>query len=177
MHDFLEKTGCAVILPPDSEDSEMLTIVGPADRLEDAMNEVMELASSMQMSSVDIAKQHPKAPQGAQAHARNVTRYLQQRQAIEELERLHDARIIVPTSIDSPSAWEIYSREAKNAMRARTDIMNLISGHPPTRLSPVDVDPFYHQHLQQQAAQQIRNDYGVHLVIPDDTEDSPQLLL
>lgn len=174
LQDFLAETGCAVILPPDAEDSEMLTIVGPPDRIEEGMNKLMDLASSMSMSSVDIARLHQSA---GQAHARNITRYLQQRQAIEQLERMYDARIMAPTSPDSSTAWQVYSRDNKNAMRARSDIMNLVSGHPPSRLAPINIDPFYHQHLRQQAAQQIRDQYGVHLVVPDELEEVPEVLL
>ncbi|KAK3059633.1 hypothetical protein LTS18_010394 [Coniosporium uncinatum] len=62
-------------------------------------------------------------------------------------------------------------------MQARNDLMNLITGHPPTRVSNVNIDPFYHQHLQQRAAQQLRDEYGVHVVFPEETEDSPELVL
>ena len=104
----------------------------------------------MSMASADIARQHANAPRGAQAHARDITRYLQQRQAIQQLEQMHNARIVP----DSTGAWQIYARDGKNAMKARSDIMNLIAGHPPTRFHPVDVDPFYHQHLREQAARE-----------------------
>ncbi|PNS15046.1 Vigilin 1 [Sphaceloma murrayae] len=177
LHDFLQETGCAIIFPPDDEDSEMLTVVGPADKIEEAMNKVMDLASSMSMSSVDIARQHPNAPIGAQAHARNVTRYLQQRRALEDLERAHSARIVAQSGLNAPTSWEVYSKDGKNAMRARSEIMNLISAHPPSRFSPVAVDPFFHDHLRQQAAKQVRNEYGVHLVVPEDFSDEPEVLL
>ena len=177
LHDFLAETGCAIILPPDSEDSETLTIVGPPDRIDEGMNKIMDLASSMTMANVDIARQHPNAPMGAQAHARNVTRYLQQRQAMAELEKLYNARIVAQTAADAPTAWEIYSREGKDAMRARSDIMNLIGAHPPARFSPMSLDPFFHDHLREQAAQQVREQYGVHLVVPDEMEDQPEILL
>lgn len=173
LQDFLRETGCSIILPPDNVDSEMLTIVGPADRIEDGMNKIMDLASSMSMASADIARQHADAPRGAQAHARDVTRYLQQRQAIEQLERQHSARIVP----DSSGAWQIYARDGKNAMKARSDIMNLITCHPPTRFQPVDVDPFYHEHIRHQAAQQIRQQHGVHVVVPDDLDESAVLLV
>nr|POF20132.1 vigilin 1 [Quercus suber] len=173
LQDFLQQTGCSIILPPDDEDSEMLTIVGPADRIDDGMNAIMDLASSMSMASADIAKQHASAPRGAQAHARDITRYLQQRRAIEQLERQHSARIVP----DSSGAWQIYARDGKNAMKARSDIMNLIAGHPPTRFHPVDVDPFYHEHIRQQAARQIREQHGVHIVVPDELDESPILLV
>lgn len=177
LHDFLQETGCAIIFPPDDEDSEMLTIVGPADKIEEGMNRIMDLASSMSMASIDIARQHPNAPIGAQAHARNVTRYLQQRRALETLERTHDARIVAQTGLNAPTSWEVYSRDGKNAMRARSDIMNLISAHPPSRFAPVTVDPFYHQHLRQQAATHVRDQYGVHLIVPDESENEPEILL
>ncbi|KAL9603838.1 MAG: hypothetical protein Q9219_000947 [cf. Caloplaca sp. 3 TL-2023] len=177
LHDLLEETGCSVILPPHTDDTEMLTITGPHDRLDAAVEKVMNLASSMHMASIDIAKQHAGAPAGAQAHARALTHYLQQRQAIEQLEQRFDARIVLPPTEDSPMNWEVYSRDGKNTIKARSDIMNLINAHPPTRLRLVSVDPFYHQHLQRQAAQRIREDFGVHLLLPEVNRQSPQVVL
>lgn len=173
LDDFLAETGCAVILPPDGYDSDDLYIVGPPDRIEDGLNKVYDLAASMQSASADIARQHAAAAADAQAHARAVTRYLQQRQAIEQLERQHNARIVP----DSTGRWQIYARDGKNAMKARSDIMNLVSGHPPTRFSPVQVDPFYHEHLRQKAAQPIREQHGVRMIIPDESDDAPMLLV
>jgi len=173
LQDLMAETGCSVILPPDSEDSEMLTVVGPPERIEEGINKIMDLASSMAMANADIARQHANAPRGAQAHARDITRYLQQRQAIEQLERMHDARIVP----DSSGGLQIYAKDGKNAMKARTDIMNLISGHPPSRFQPVSVDPFYHQHLRQHAASHVRQQHGVRVVVPDELDDSPVLLV
>lgn len=172
MHDFLEKTGCTVVFPPQSEDDEMLLVIGPQDRLQAGVDEIMDLASSMSMTSVDLSRSHANAPMGPQAHARNLTRYLQQRQAIAELERMYDARIV-----PQDTAWQVYSRDGKNGMRARSDIANLIAGHPPARLSPMNLDPYYHQHLRQQGAQQVRNQFGVHVVVPDELDGSDDILL
>lgn len=177
LHDFLEETGCTVILPPPGDDSETLTIVGPVDRIENGINKVMELADSVRLTSVDVARQHANVPNGGQAHARNINRYIRQRQMIDELERMHDASIALPTSTDGPTNWEICSQDFKNATRARADIMDIISGHPPARLSSMNVDPFYHQHLQQRLAQQVRDSYGVHVVLPEESDESPEILL
>ncbi|OCL14544.1 hypothetical protein AOQ84DRAFT_23912 [Glonium stellatum] len=173
LHDFLEETGCSVIVPPNNDGSEAIYIVGPADKIQNGIDKVMDLASSMQMATVDIARQHG----GAQAHARNLTRYLRYRQAIEELESRHEASIVLPSLADDPTAWQIYARNGKNTMKARADIMNLISGHPPSRLVNMNVDPFYHQFIQHQNAQHIRDDMGVQLVFPDENEDSREILL
>ena len=172
LHDFLAETGCSVIFPPDSEDDETILVVGPQDKLEEGVNKIMDLASSMSSHTVDFARSHANAPQGAQAHAHNVTRYLQQRQAIKQLESLYDARIV-----PSGTAWQVYSRDGKNGIRARSDISNLVAGHPPSRFAPVNIDPFYHQHIRQSATQQVRDQYNVHLVVPEDSDDADDILL
>ena len=177
LDDFMAETGCSVILPHRDDDSEMITVIGPTDRLDIGLNKVMDLASSMSMASVDVSRQHANAPLGPHTHARNLTRYLKQRNALAELERAHNASIMLPTSADGPTAWEIYSRDGKNAMRARTDVMNLISGHPPARLQSMNVDPFFHTHLRMHAAPQLRDTCGVHLVFPEAPHPPSDLLL
>lgn len=177
LNDILAETGCAVILPPASEDTELLTVIGPQDKLELATNKVIDLASSMQLSVVDIARQHANAPLGPQAHARALTRYLQQRQAIEQLERQFDARIVLPTIESGPTSWEVYHKDGRNGIRARQDITNLISAHPPTRLRHVEVDPFFHQHIHRQGSQRVHDDFGVHLLPPEESNQEPHLVL
>ena len=177
LHDFLQETGCAIILPPDSDDTEMLTVTGPPDRIEFGMDKVMNLATSMQMSSLDIARQHSNAPMGAQAHAKALTRYLQQRQAIAQLENLYNSHIVIPSADDGNTTWEVYSRDGKNTIRARSDIINVINAHPPARLQRMDIDPFFHQHLRDHYSQSVRNDYGVHLLVPDETDQESPLVM
>ncbi|KAI9826550.1 MAG: hypothetical protein M1832_006146 [Thelocarpon impressellum] len=176
-HDFLAETGCVVLMPPDGDDTETLTILGPADMIENGVNKVMDLATSMEMTNVDISRQHPNAPHGPSRHARSLTRYLQQRREIERLERLYDAHIAIPSSGDGPSAWEIYSRDGKNNIRARTEIINIVKGHPPARVAHLDVDPFYHAFVREQSAQKLREEHGVHAVFPDERDESPQVIL
>ena len=177
LNDILAETGCAVILPPASEDTELLTVVGPQEKLEIGTNKVIDLASSMQMSLVDIARQHANAPLGPQAHARALTRYLQQREAIAQLERQFDARIVVPTGENCPTSWEVYHKDGRNGIRARQDITNIISAHPPARLRHVEVDPFFHEHIHRQAAERVRDDFCVHLLPPEEVNEEPHVVL
>jgi hypothetical protein len=170
LHEFLADTGCAVILPPTSEDSEFLTITGPPEHIEAGINRAMDLATSMQMASIDLSRQL------SSAHARALTTYLQQRRIIRELERAYDARIVLPQAIDRPVTWEVYSRDGKNTIRARSDIMNLLQAHPPARLRSVPVDPFFHPFLSSRSTTQLRDQYGVHLIVPDDV-NSPEVVL
>lgn len=177
LHDLLEETGCAVILPPNSDDTEMLSVTGPRDRIDLGIEKVMSLAASMQMASVDIARQHPKAPKGPQVHARAVSRYLHQRRAIAQLEMQHNARIVLPNTVESPMSWEVYARDGKNTIRARSDIMDLINAYPPARVRHVTTDPFFHDHLKARVAHDVRDRYGVHLLLPDPREQSREIIL
>ncbi|KAK2761709.1 hypothetical protein FQN54_001537 [Arachnomyces sp. PD_36] len=171
LHDFLAETGCAIVLPPESDDTEFLTITGPPSQIEMGMNRAMDLASSMAVASIDLSRQHPSAPNGPHAHARALTSYLQQRQIIKELERRHDSRIVVPSPSDGPITWEVYSRDGKNTIRARSDIMGLIQAYPPQRLRSVPVDPFYHSFLRTRSGPQLKTNHGVHLIVPDDIDN------
>ncbi|KAI1675974.1 rna binding effector protein [Pyrenophora tritici-repentis] len=157
LHDFLEETGCSIVMPPSSDDSET------------------DLAASMTMATADAAREH-RGP-NAQAHAHNITRYLRQRKALADLERKHEASIVVPTDRDAPTGWEIYARDGKNSMKARGDIMSVFASHPPSRFATMNVDPFYHQFLRQRNAPKVRQDHGVHIVFPDESEQSPELVL
>jgi len=175
LHDFMEETGCSIVMPPPGDESEVLYVVGPPDRIQEGLDKVMDLASSMALTNVDVARHHANAPSGGPAHARNLTRYLQQRQAIADLEKRHNARIVLPNQSAGP--WEVYSREGKDGMRARQEIMDLIKAHPPSRIHPMDVHPFFHQQLQEREAEKIRREHGVHLVFPDGPDGDPVLLV
>ncbi|OJJ45505.1 hypothetical protein ASPZODRAFT_153153 [Penicilliopsis zonata CBS 506.65] len=177
LHEFLADTGCAIILPPQSDDSEFLTITGPPSCIEAGINRAMDLATSMQMASIDLSRQHPSAPAGPHAHARALTRYLQERQIIKELEAMYDARIALPPSLDGPVTWEVYSRDGKNTIRARSDIMNVVQAHPPTRIRNVSVDPYFHPYLQSRSASKLQDDFGVHLLVPDESDSSDVFLV
>lgn len=170
LHDFIADTGCAIVLPPPSDGSEFLTITGPMDRIDAGINRAMDLATSMQMSSIDLSRQHPNAPAGPHVHARALTRYFQQRQLIKELEALYDAHISLPPTSDGPVTWEVYSRDGKNTIRARSDIMNLVQAHPPARVRHLSVDPYYHPFLRSRGVVKLQGDFGVHLLVPEELD-------
>lgn len=178
LHDFLAETGCAVVLPPASDDSEFLTITGPPERIELGINRAMDLATSMQMASIDLSRQHPNAQGGPHAHARALTAYLRKRQAIRELEKAYDAHVVLPIpSSDGPVTWEVYSRDGKNTIRARSDILNLVQAHPPSKIMTLPVDPYYHGYIQSRISSQLRNQFGVNLIVPEEPESTNVVLV
>ena len=177
LHEFLAETGCTVIMPPPSDESEFVHITGPFDKIDAGLEKVIFLASVMQMSSIDIARQHPNAPTDPQAHAKALTFYLQQRRAIERLEEQYDLRIVLPTTQAGPTFWEVYSKDAKNIIRARSEILNTINAYPPARVRHVEVDSFYHQHLQQTGAKALRDEFGVYLLLPNKVDSKADIAL
>ena len=89
---------------------------------------------------------------------------------------MYDARIALPPSVDGPVTWEVYSRDGKNTIRARSDIMNLVQAHPPARIRHLTVDPYFHPYLSSRSVVKLQDDYGVRLLVPEDV-DSPEVAL
>ncbi|KAK5661973.1 hypothetical protein OQA88_10084 [Cercophora sp. LCS_1] len=177
MDDFFTDTGCAIVLPTDEED-DMVTIIGPRENVQAGLEKAMDLAMNMQCSNIDISRFHRQAPGGAAAHARNVTRYLRQRKEIERLEKLYNVHFNTPFTEQGALPWELYSRDGKNAIRAQSEIKGLVDSHPPARMATLPVDPFFHTYLRKEVQPRVRQDYRVHLVIPEGPEaDSPVLLV
>ncbi|KOS23089.1 Vigilin 1 [Escovopsis weberi] len=174
--DFFAETGCVILLPTD-EDDDMITVVGPSSRVSGGLDKAMDLALGMQMSNLDISKSHRNAPGGAAVHAANITRYLRDRREIERLENLYQAHINTPLSQDGAFFWELYSRDGKNAIRAQSEILSILNGHPPSRMSTVPVDPFFHQHLRNNVTPTVKRDFGVHVVVPESSSDATAPIL
>lgn len=168
LHDFLEETGCAVVLPgPNSKDSETVTIIGPPNQLQLGIDKAINLAADVQSENLSLGRYHASAPQGADAHARNLTRYLQKRELIREIEKASNSHI-VPSSVDGPVIWNIFSRDGRNMHQARGDIIKIVEAHPPSRISQVNVDPFFHPHIEEQFSRPMQEELHVHVVLPED---------
>lgn len=175
--DFFSETGCSIMLPSE-EDDDLVTVIGPRDRVQAGLERAMDLAMGMQMSNIDISRFHRNAPGGASVHAGNLTRYLHHRKEIERLEQMYNTHINTPFSENGALPWELYSREGKNAIRAQSEITGIISSHPPSRIQTLPIDPFFHQHLRNNLSSKVRKDYGVEVVVPQGTEmDAPVLLV
>lgn len=173
LQQFVDETGCSLILPPPGDDSETIYVVGPPEQLEQAKDRAIDLSSNMMSSQVDVAKQY-QGPQDQQAqYLRNVSRYLQQRQALEELTRQHNAQVSYPSDPSHPLT--LWTRDPRTGVKARQDAMNLISGHPHQRFRNVNLHPFYQRQLEEQHARHLREQHGVHILASRD--DTPEVLL
>lgn len=176
MEDFFEETGCAIIMPSDDDD-DIVTIVGHPDQVQAGVEKAMDLAMNMQCSNIDISRFHRQAPGGAAVHARNVTRYLRERKEIGRLEKTYGVHFNTPHSEEGALPWELFSRDGKSAIRAQSEIKGLVESHPPARMATVPVDAFYHPYFRNELLPQVRQNYGVQLVVPTASEASAPVLL
>lgn len=175
--EFFDQTGCAIILPTD-EDDDAIVIVGPENRIDEAIEKADQLAQSMNMNNVDHLKwTNKQAPGKAAAHSKNVTRYLRQRNEIDRLENQYRAYINTPFSQDGALPWELYLPQGQSFTKASSDIRSIFESHPPSRIRSVDMDPFFHPYMQNEVSRQVRENHGVQLVIPGVTEAGAPVLL
>ena len=176
-HDFLQETGCVVVLPPSHMDTEDITIIGPPEKIAGGLDRATALASELLSANVDPRKNITNAPNGANVHARALAQYFAARGLEEEFQRKHDAHIAFPISTETPENWDLFARDKLALPKARADLIELIRAHPPSRLTMVEMDPFFHPHLQEQCAHALRNDFGVHMIIPQDEESQSVMLV
>ncbi|QSZ36100.1 hypothetical protein DSL72_007225 [Monilinia vaccinii-corymbosi] len=165
--EFFTKTGCAIFVPSEADEDEAITIVGPADKIKDAVREARKQAMATQTVNIDIHKQLKKSSGNTAQHAQNLARYFRQRDEIERLEKLFNARIFTPTQADVTSPWEVYSRDQDSLFDVQEQLVSLIDAHPLSRMANIPVDPFYHSHLRKEISPRVKQDYGVHVVLPE----------
>ncbi|KAF5870423.1 putative rna binding effector protein scp160 protein [Botrytis fragariae] len=163
--DFFARTGCALFVPDKDEQDNTITVVGPIDKIQEAVREARKLSTKSQSANIDISQHFTGAPDSKE-HAFNLARYLRQRSELERLERLHNARIYTPNA-GSGSIWEIFSEETDALFEVQGQLMNIMDAHPHSRMANIPVNSFYHKHLEQDISPRVKRDYGVHVVLPD----------
>lgn len=168
---FMEETGCAVILPPSHHDTEDIHIIGPKSKLTAGRNLAEELMSRKHNRAVDLQKHFGDAPQGPERHSRALAQYLQQKAIEREFLKSHNAEIIFPTAPNASVSWNLISNDPQKAMSARNELSKITQAYPTPRLQLVEVDPFFHPHLEQMHADTLKSKLGVHLIVPEDGSD------
>lgn len=175
---FFADTNCVIILPSDpSQDT--VTIIGAEQDVVTGVDKIQDLSMSVISVPVDVSKHHKHANNGGPSYMRDIGRYLRHRNELERLEQLHQVSISTPVTSGLGLPWEVFGRgDAKKTLHAQKEINAIAKGHPPSRLSTFEVDPFFHAYLRSDVKPQVQNDYGVRVVIPEATEaDLPILLV
>jgi predicted PilT family ATPase len=168
---FLQETGCAVILPPSHQETEDYHIIGPRDRLEAGRNRAEELMSKKYNRAVDLHKHFTDAPQGPERHSKALAQYLQQKAIEREFMNTHGAEIIFPQGNAASSSWNVITNDQQKAVSAGNELRKIAQAYPSSRIGLVEVDPFFHPHLERMHSSSLRENHGVHMIVPDDGSD------
>lgn len=168
---FLEETGCAVILPPAHQETEDIHIIGPKEKLDAGRNLAEELMSRKHNRAVDMHRHFNDAPQGPERHSRALAQYLQQKAIEREFMNSHGAEIVFPPSSSASPSWTVISNDPQKALSARNELSKITQAYPSPRIQLVEVDPFFHPHLEQMHASNLKNNLGVHMIVPEDGSD------
>ncbi|EXJ89375.1 hypothetical protein A1O3_02442 [Capronia epimyces CBS 606.96] len=168
---FLEETGCVVILPPANEETEEIHIIGPKDKLSAGRNLAEELMSRKHNRAVDMHKHFHDAPQGPERHSRALAQYLQQKAIERDFMNSHGAEVVFPQSSNASSSWSVISSDPQKALSARNELSKIAQAYPTPRLQLVEVDPFFHPHLEKMHGSRLKENLGVHMIVPKDGSD------
>ena len=168
--EFLERTGCAVILPPHNHETEEVHIVGPRDKIDAGTAYANELMSKKHNRAVDLKKQFQDAPQGHERHSRALAQYLQRKAIEREFMNSHNAEVLFPRTAAAAPSWNVMTDDPAKAMAARNELAKIAQAYPTPRLQLVEIDPFFHPHLEDLHVDPFQ-EMGVHMIVPDDGED------
>lgn len=169
--EFLQQTGCAIVLPPGHEETDELHIIGPQDRLDDGRNLAEQLMAQKYNRPVDLTKQYANAPMGPERHSRALAKYLQRKALEREFMQAHNSEIVFPVHPNATPTWSVISNDQQKAVSAKNDLMKITQAFPTSRIQLVEVDPFYHPHMEDMFSQQLQDDHGVMMIVPDDPEE------
>ncbi|KAI9869956.1 MAG: hypothetical protein M1823_008894, partial [Watsoniomyces obsoletus] len=129
----MEKTGCAIVVPPSHHDTEDIHIIGPRDRLDEGRNLAEELMSKKHNRAIDLNKHFQDAPQGAERHSKALAQYLQKKAIQREFQKSHNAEIVFPTGSSASPSWNIITDDPQKALSARNELSKITQAYPTQR--------------------------------------------
>lgn len=181
LHEILENTGCFVELAPAADPSEAVTIRGPSENHIKALTAVMEKANSMQVESIDFAAVHHNASDPLE-HARNVLRYLLNRQKIRKVEQESGIHVIIPrgAQLDTSVVVEFVGKERVAVEKARKEVLEMVKALSPSRICEVSIPSHLHRHIigrKGQSLQKIKEQYGVEVLMADERDESDEVMI
>ncbi|CAG8489346.1 12407_t:CDS:10 [Ambispora gerdemannii] len=180
LQDILESTECSIELSPPSDPSEEVVIRGPSRNHWKAMQAVSEKANSIHVETLDIANIHKT--ENPIEHAKNVLKYLWNRSKLRKIEAETNIQIMVPKGfpLDKGIVLEFVGKVVSDVEKARKEVMELVKNLPPISFTIVSIEPHLHRHIigrKGQNLQRVKETYGVEIIVPDEKDESPDILI
>ncbi|CAG8560746.1 1982_t:CDS:10, partial [Ambispora leptoticha] len=180
LQEILESTECSIELSPPSDPSEEVIIRGPSRNHWKAMHAVSEKANSIHVETLDIANIHKT--ENPNEHARNVLKYLWNRSKLRKIEAETGIQIMAPrgSSLDKGVLLEFVGKVVSDVEKARKEVMELVKNLSPSSFTIVSIEPHLHRHIigrKGQNLQRVKETYGVEIIVPDEKDESPDILI
>ncbi|CAI2172244.1 14780_t:CDS:2 [Funneliformis geosporum] len=190
LQEILEKTGCSLELTPPSDPSEKVIIRGPQSQISAALQAVYDKTSSIHVKTLDISYLH-KTDQPLE-HAKKILKYLWNRNKLKKIESDTGIQIIVPKGpLEKAVVLEFVgkiSKEVENAQtevgkevdNARKEVREIVEDLSPSCFAIASIEPHLHRHIigrKGQNLQRVKDTYGVEIIVPDEKDDSPDILI
>ncbi|ORX98161.1 hypothetical protein K493DRAFT_280708 [Basidiobolus meristosporus CBS 931.73] len=180
LQEILEVTGCFVELAPASDPSEAVTIRGPEAKLVEALTFVMDKANSTHVDVVDLCKMH--VIDDPVQYARNALKYFLNRSKLRKIENDCHVQIMFPkaSQMDKSVTLELVGKYRSHVEKSKQQVMELAIALSPAYISTCRIPAFLHRHIvgrKGQNIQRIRDTYGVDVIVPDEQNDSDEVLI
>ncbi|RHZ71430.1 hypothetical protein Glove_258g36 [Diversispora epigaea] len=175
LQELLESTECSLELSPTSD---TIVIRGPQSKHPIALQNVLE---RVRIVSLDITLIHRSADQPLE-HAKNILKYLVNRSKLRKIETDFNIQIIVPKvqELEKEVVLDFISKTHEDAEKAKNEVAEMIKNLPPNNFTIATIEPHLHRHIigrKGQNLQRVKETYGVEIIVPDEKDESPVILI
>ncbi|KAI7902366.1 uncharacterized protein BX663DRAFT_473491 [Cokeromyces recurvatus] len=181
LKEILNESGCTVELPPTEDPSENVTIRGLDADLVKGLTVVMEKARAVHVSVFDLTENY-KSSGDALKYARAALKYLLVKKSFKKIENDHNVQVNVPQAdeLDKSVYLEFVSKAEKDAALAQLAVSKLLNQLTPEVFSYVEVKPYLHHYIQKShysALERIQSTHHVTIIVPNEEENSANILV
>ncbi|KAK9469950.1 hypothetical protein V1512DRAFT_201772 [Lipomyces arxii] len=183
LSEIFDQTGCIVKVPSPENPSEVITVLGPREKLVDAIGLVMARANSVIVDQLEVWKAHGRN----RNHACDLARYFNASKRLHSIEKENDVQIMIPDVkelVVEPTpevVFDIAGKSEPAVKKARKQIVELVNSIPPNRVSHItDIDPLLFRHIggfKNKNIEKVKEQFGVVAVVPSEGEGLRDIIL
>ncbi|KAI9592334.1 hypothetical protein BDF19DRAFT_218182 [Syncephalis fuscata] len=177
LQEIEEKTDCYVEMPGSDENSEQVSLIGPEDKLVQAIEMITEKTATLRWSAVDLTA----AVHSPSSHVLRVIRYLTHTRQLQQLETEQHVNITLqPVPAHQPVIVEINGDAASQIHTAKQQLIQLVKSVPVEYMRAEPFEPIWRRSIlgnQGEHCRQILESLHVEVLLPKFTDPSMEVLL
>ncbi|PVU90296.1 hypothetical protein BB561_004946 [Smittium simulii] len=177
--DIFDQTECSVEIPPIKDESTLITIRGPQNKLMEAMAKVMEQANAYSFDSIDFSLFNSSSPNNT--FGSNLLQYLKSSRFFKNIEKENDVNVYFSNSSASSSSAstrdnlvvELVSKDQKALNTAKSQLLTEIKSFEPAMFDTIEIEPHLHGYLVGRNgvnAAKLKSQFNVLIITPSEPE-------